>query len=549
MVLRYAYEGSTEFRPTGLSWQPRHGKGQRWSLCGLILAACLQLALSASAKPICLHPLNPHYFLFHGRATMLITSGEHYGAVLNRDFDYVKYLDTLHAGGLNLTRTFSGAYVEPSGAFNIAHNTLAPAAGSFVCPWARSLTPGYPNGGNKFDLSRWDESYFMRLKDFVAQASRRRIVVELNLLCPMYDEAQWRLSPQNAANNVNGIGAIARTNVYTLDQNGGLLTVQDALVRKIVTELKGFDNVYYEICNEPYFGGVTIEWQQHVADTIRATEKNYVGKHLISQNVANNQALVVAPADERTGGRATASAPRRPGMVDGLGARPGLRHPASPAGAAGVGPGMTRGGVRAAGGVSIYNFHYASPPDTVAMNFGLNKVIGDNETGFRGTNNAPYRREAWAFILAGGALFNNLDYSFTAGYEDGTFVYPANQPGGDNPTLRRQFGILKDFIRGFPFTRMKPDDSIFRGGLPGKATAHALAEPGKRYAIYIFGGRQSNLVLALPAGTYRADWINPLTGKIDKTETVNASAGEARLTSPEYEEDVALRMRRIYGER
>jgi len=54
--------------------------------------------------------------------------------------------------------------------------------------------------------------------------------------------------------------------------------------------------------------------------------------------------------------------------------------------------------------VSIFNFHYAAPPDTIAMNWELKKLIGDNETGFRGTNNLPYRTEAWDFILAGGAL-------------------------------------------------------------------------------------------------------------------------------------------------
>src|SRR5216117_1567155 len=174
---------------------------------------------SAAIKPLSLHPANPHYFLFRGQPTVLITSGEHYGAVLNLDFDYVKYLDTLAQDGLNLTRTFSGAYVEPPGAFNIAGNTLAPAPHRFICPWARSDVPGYANGGNKFDLTKWDEGYFKRLKDFVAKASKRGIVVELNLFCPMYEESQWRLSPQNAVNNVNGIGALARTNVYTLKQN------------------------------------------------------------------------------------------------------------------------------------------------------------------------------------------------------------------------------------------------------------------------------------------------------------------------------------------
>lgn len=114
----------------------------------------------AGGEPIKLHRENPHYFLWRGKAVVLVTSGEHYGAVLNLDFDYKRYVDALHADGLNLTRTFTGAYVEPQGAFQIARNTLAPGPGRFICPWARSDTPEYANGGNKFDLTQWDPAYF-----------------------------------------------------------------------------------------------------------------------------------------------------------------------------------------------------------------------------------------------------------------------------------------------------------------------------------------------------------------------------------------------------
>src|SRR5512143_4111866 len=76
--------------------------------------------------PLCLHPENPHYLLFRGKPTVLLTSGEHYGAVLNLDFDYVRYLDALARDGLNGTRTWAGAYCEPTTAFQIAQNTLAP---------------------------------------------------------------------------------------------------------------------------------------------------------------------------------------------------------------------------------------------------------------------------------------------------------------------------------------------------------------------------------------------------------------------------------------
>ncbi len=77
----------------------------------VVVVASLADAISLAAereKPLALHPDNPHYFLFRGKPTIIITSAEHYGAVLNLDFDYVKYLDELAAHGLNNTRTFRG---------------------------------------------------------------------------------------------------------------------------------------------------------------------------------------------------------------------------------------------------------------------------------------------------------------------------------------------------------------------------------------------------------------------------------------------------------
>jgi hypothetical protein len=460
-----------------------------------LVALALPLACSGQTDPIQLHPENPHYFLWRGKPTILITSGEHYGAVLNLDFDFEKYLQTLAADKLNLTRTFTGgAYVEPAGAFSISRNTLAPPAGRFLCPWLRSDQPGYAQGGNKFDLARWDEAYFQRFRRFVAQAGERGVVVEVNLFCPFYEDSQWRLSPFCTNNNVNGFGALARTNVYTLDRHGGLLEVQERLVRKCVEEFGGYDNVYYEICNEPYFGGVTLAWQHHIADVIVQAQRQRRGPaQLISQNIANDKAKVSNP------------------------------HPA----------------------VSIFNFHYATPPETVPMNWGLNKVIGDNETGFRGTNDGPYRTEAWEFILAGGGLFNNLDYSFVAGHEDGTFVYPAKQPGGGNPGFRHQMRVLRDFIHSFDFVRMKPDVSWIRGGLPKGVVARALVEPGRACAAYLRSARDLQaLQVDLPAGEYAVEWISPLDGRVVKRDQFSPTGGVSSLAAPTWTGDLALSIKR-----
>jgi hypothetical protein len=346
-------------------------------------------------------------------------------------------------------------------------------------------------------LDQWDTAYFKRLRDFVGKASRCGVVVELNLFCPFYDESQWRLSPMNAANNMNQVGAVARTNVYTLDRHGGLLAVQESMVRKIVTELNGFDNVYYEICNEPYFGGVTLAWQHQIADVIVATERRLPRQHLISQNIANGRARVEQP------------------------------HPA----------------------VSILNFHYASPPDTVGLNYELSRVIGDNETGFAGTNDAPYRIEAWSFILAGGGLFNHLDYSFAVGHENGTFVYPAKQPGGGNPVLRRQFRVLRDFINGLDFVRMKPDRTVARE-LPPDCAVHVLTEPGRACALYLSRkqapasptGFPAPFSLALPPGDYEAAWLDPLTGGELKRQFLTSHGSGVRLGVPPFIQDIALRI-------
>jgi len=456
--------------------------------CAAIWVILLTLSVSAlAAEPIGLHPDNPHYFRFRGRPTVLITSGEHYGALLNRDFDYRKYFEAIGGHGFNLTRVFSGAYCEPPGAFGIRDNPLAPADGKLLCPWARSATPGYARGGNKFDLDRWDAEYFRRLEDLLSEADRRGIVVELVLFCPFYKDAQWALSPMNAANNTSGIGRVKRTDVYTL-KDPQLTAVQDAMVRKIVQATARFDNLFYEICNEPYFGGVTPAWQEHIAETIAATEQELGTRHLIAQNIANKSKKIERPN------------PR----------------------------------------VSIFNFHYAAPPTAVTINYHLNKPIGDDETGFRGRGPGPYRIEAWEFMLAGGALFDNLDYSFTCGHESGSATSDA--PGSGGPEIQRQLAILKKFIESFDFIAMRPDASIVKGGIPKNGGAWALVEPGRAYAVYVRGRGPINLAVALPAGSYQAEWVDTKTGRIAKTEALDHDHGEKTLRSPDFSEDVALRI-------
>ncbi|HET8550710.1 MAG TPA: hypothetical protein VFL57_22030 [Bryobacteraceae bacterium] len=453
-----------------------------------IVAAIVTVAGWTAAEPLQLHPENPHYFLFRGKPTVLVTSGEHYGAVINREFDYRVYLAELRRRNLNHTRVWAGAYREVPGNFSITNNTLAPAADKFVAPW-----PAIEGG--RFDLARWNPEYFTRLHAFMREADRNGIVVEMNLFCPFYEDSMWKVSPLHTN--------VPRTEALTL-KHPELVKVQEAMVRKIVTKLNAFDNLYYEIANEPYFGGVTVEWQEHIAKVVAATEASLPKRHLISQNIANGSKKIEKPLEL----------------------------------------------------VSIFNFHYSRPPDSVAMNYALNRVIGNNETGFDGSADATYRIQGWDFLMAGGALYNNLDYSFAAGNEAGDFAYPPSTPGGGSATLRRQLGLLRRFFDEMPFVRMAPCNEVIKRAV---ASSRALCEPGRLYAVHIHHGRpvkdgkpkyqvdgspqRTTLELELPAGSYDVRWFDTKTGSARNTRIAHAG-GLATIASPEYSNDIALRVSR-----
>jgi len=246
----------------------------------------LTAALGSRAEPIKLHPLNPHYYSFNGKPTILITSAEHYGAVVNKDFDYIAYFDALRAYGLNYTRIYPGFLFEPMGKF-MKGNTLGVKPTSLILPWARSQKTGYALGGNLFDLDKWDPEFFRRLKDFVAKAGERGIVVEICFYNAQYGDT-WPMSPLYYENNIQSEGRCDYEDPQTL-KHADLVRREDEYVHKITEEVNKFDNVILEICDEPYLTGTPIElagpWIAHNIEVIKKTENTLPKKHLIAQQI------------------------------------------------------------------------------------------------------------------------------------------------------------------------------------------------------------------------------------------------------------------------
>jgi hypothetical protein len=465
-------------------------------------------------QPIRLHPANPHYFLFRGKPVALVTSGEHYGAVLNRDFDFHRYLVALEFDGLNYTRLFAGSYVEvPAKSFGILRNDLAPAPGRFLAPWGRSETPGYAGGGNKFDLDKWDSEFFARFHEFLSEAAKRGIVVEVTLFSAHYAEAQWQMSALNPSNNVNSIDAIDWKKLNTLE-NGNILAHQEKYARKLVHEANAFDNVIFEIQNEPWsdrpvLAGVTnpylrppardsfpnsvdlpddlsMTWQARVSEWITEEESALPNRHLIAQNYSN------------------------------------FRLPIK----------------KLLPGVDVVNFHYAYP-EAASLNYGLGKAISYDETGFLGRDDDAYRRQAWNFMLSGGSAFDALDYSFSVGHEDGTDSEP-NGPGGGSPALRHQLHILSQFLQSCSLIDLRPDTRTVKNA--AGTTTRVLSSTGKEYAVYLDGSGPTELTLDLPPGDYSSEWVNVVTGKIEQLGSFAHRGGAKTLQSPAFQNGIAVRL-------
>ena len=78
-------------------------------------ALLLGAAVAAAAPPaqhthLAIDRENPAYFRFRGRAAALVSSGEHYGGLINLQFNYTKYFDALAADGFTLTQaTLTGS--------------------------------------------------------------------------------------------------------------------------------------------------------------------------------------------------------------------------------------------------------------------------------------------------------------------------------------------------------------------------------------------------------------------------------------------------------
>jgi Family of unknown function (DUF6298) len=224
-----------------------------------------------AAGPLAVSAENPRYFAIAagGRAGMraVYLTGSHIWNNLHdgmgpgpecastpERFDYDAYLDFLEEHGHNFIRLWRWEQFRSLAAAGEFHLCMQPQ------PWARTGPGEAIDGRPRYDLARFDESFFRRLRDRAVAAGDRGIYVAIMF----FDGWALHLSPApfhveghpfHAANNVNGISIASILDYQVLPLDPRVQALQEAYIDAVVDTLHDLPNVLWEVANESSGGG------------------------------------------------------------------------------------------------------------------------------------------------------------------------------------------------------------------------------------------------------------------------------------------------------
>ncbi|HWA93034.1 MAG TPA: cellulase family glycosylhydrolase [Terracidiphilus sp.] len=481
--------------------------------------------------PLALHPENARYFLFRGKPLVLIAATEHYGSVVNRRFDFMKYLEDAAEKKQTVTRTFL-LFRELQGARNPC-SPVKPDSPDYIAPWPRTGPGKAMDGEPIYDLDQWNPEYFDRLHRFLTAASNLGIVVELTVLSNTYGDSVWELNPLRAENNKQKIGKVSWQE-YTSLRNPELLARQEAYVRKIVQETCNYDNIYYEICNEPGGGepghvtpADVDAWQQKIAGILRHELSRHNRHHLIfGQN-----AFRYAPSFQQSFDDSYAGS-----MLDAVNVHP-LPNLVYRNRTYQLGNFMSKELQLEQFRAFFLATSSASKP-SISDEDNCASIYRDDD-GW-----TIHRKRAWMAVLCG-AHYDYIDFSITVGSEAGTKE--------SRHKIRSWMQYLSEFIHSFDFIHSQPDSSWLTGK-PDHLVAGTLAVPGSDYVAYLADGRELTdssagqpiggmVSLVLPPGKFHATLYSPLTGMYSPPLRIDGGQSVAVELLP-FQHDIVLRIRR-----
>lgn len=487
-------------------------------------------------SPVRVHPANPKLFELRGQPLVLLACTEHYGAVMNRPFDYRAYLDDAAERGLTLTRLFT-LFRELQSAVN-PYSTCKPESTDYVSPYERTGPGAACDGLPRYDLDRPNGEFYDRLEGFLSLADERGIVVEVVLLSNTYAPEVWALNPLHAANNVNDTEEI-RWPEYLSSRHPRLLARQREHVQRIVRATRGFPNVIYEVCNEPGGGfpgmegvpspGEVDAWQRLIVEGIRAADHPGEGAHLI----AGQQAFLWAPFTQYS----DASFDEMPFDVVNVHPLPGT---------------ALRGRMYDMGSFMSGQLHIQELRDYCLAAWAESRPLNldEDNVASRFTDELGWtihRKRAWVSLLCG-AHYDMIDFSIHARLPRGTRESRAG--------IRSWMGHLAKEMRGLDLRTGRPMPHLVVEAPPHTITA-VYGDGAGETLIYLCDEREADdsgcgesiegsLTLTLTDGRYVVRCVDPKTGA--HSVGVGVKGGRAVVPLPPFSHDLALRVGRTREE-
>lgn len=433
--------------------------------------------------PLRLHPKNPRYFTDDGRRAIYLT-GSHTWSNLQdmgasdppAPFDFSAYLDFLKRHHHNFIRLWRWEpprwrYPNMKVCFCQPH------------PWMRTGPGTARDGKPKFNLNRFDEAYFQRLRERVQEAARRDIYVSIMLFeghSLKWAEEAWEYHPFHPDNNVNGINA-GHIDYYTLKRSQ-VLALQEAYVRRVIDTVNDLHNVLYEVCNEA--GEYSTEWQYHFIRFIKQYEGQKGQQHPVGMTFQWGE-----PA----------------GTMNNL-----FRSPAD-----WISP-SPDGGYR------------DDPPANDWRNNGNGRKVVLNDTDHLwGEGGDP--QWVWKTFTRGHhPLFMDRIVEIQRG-----MVVWQGQPGEEIPNaqaIRKAMGVTRQVASQMRLAETLP--------LPELASSrYCLAAVGKQYVVYLPEGGEVVVDLSGAQGLFQVQWVHPVEGNVEPASPVQGG-GPRSLKAP-FEGDAA----------
>ncbi len=437
---------------------------------------------------------NPRYFT-DGTGKAIYLTGSHtwnnFQNIIrtgNPELDYAAYLVFLKSHNHNFFRLWSW---ENASSMSLTDSSKL---------WTHDIMqyprtgPGIALDGNlKFDLTKFDELYFTRLRDRVTEARDSGTYVAIMLFQGFSIKAKdnshgdpWKGHPFNIQNNINHINGDLNDDgkgneVHHLtDPNVELL--QKAYIRKVIDVVNDLDNVLYEITNEDEGSPENSAWQYSMIHFIKEYEATKPNQHPVGMTVqwpnGSNLILFKSPADWIS-----------PNDQDGY----GITSDPSPS-------------------------------------IGIKVIVNDTDhsfywIGLKKAGQTAQRAWAWKNFVSG------MNLLFMDPYIDPNpwCMIGRNAPDGIRPdpywdTIRNAMGYTRKYALKMDLASMVPSKNL-------ATTGWCLAKPGSEYLVY---QPESNkeFTVDLKPGYYYFEWFDPVSGEICDKGSFSSGGGMRDFKAP-----------------